>query len=453
MKRVAVGCVMAVVLSACAVDKAPEDGFYADEQDTGAVGDDASSDDTGDPFNIDASGDDVTIADSATVDTGTGDVLVFDAPGDTTCATSEVVAAKPPVDVIIVVDQSGSMYDDNVRVKNGINKLSDYLKATGLDYRVIMVARVGTCPTGSTSCTNVCVPPPLGGPTTDCDATSKPFRNSLPPGYRTSNQIIGSTDALSKVIATYDSTITGIGWKDAVRFDAFKAIVPITDDNSSLAAATFDAQLLGRLPSGVFGTSTARKYAAFPIMGASTYPSETRCGSTMVNNGAQYISLVKLTAGKWFPLCASDFGPLFTDMAKSIAGAVACEVTVPPPPPGEVFDPGKIAVVYSPSSGGTVPVPRDDSKPCSAGANGWQLSTDGKKILLCGTACSGLKADPGGKISVQFGCAGKPPPPPPDAGTCTSFGARCGDADVCCDPLVCLPGPDGVNICRAKGPA
>jgi hypothetical protein len=173
----------------------------------------------------------------------------------------------------------------------------------------------------------------------------------------------------------------------------------------------------------------------------------------MVNNGPQYISLVKLTGGKWFPLCATDFGPVFTDMAKSIAGAVACEVAVPPPPMGEVFDPAKVNVVYTPSSGGTVPVTRDESKPCATGANGWQYSTDGKKILLCGTACSGLKADPGGKISVQFGCAGKPPPPPPDGGTCTPFGAKCDDAGVCCSPLACLPGPDGFNICRAKGPA
>ncbi|MBI2395321.1 MAG: hypothetical protein HYV09_37475 [Deltaproteobacteria bacterium] len=450
MKRLAVGVLVAMVWGCGGADTTSGGAL---DDDTGGTGTDdgSSSDDTSDPFNLDAGGDDAGGDDATVGDSGTGDGLVFDTPEDTTCATSEVVAAKPPVDVIVVVDQSGSMYDDNVRVKNGINKLSDYLKATGLDYHVIMIARVGTCST--TSCTNVCVPPPLGGPTTDCDATSKPLRNSLPPIYRTSNSTVSSTNALSMLLSTYSSTTTGIKWSDAVRPEAFKAIVPITDDNSALTAASFDTQLLAKAPVGMFGTASARKYAAFPIMGASTYPSETKCGSTMVNNGSQYIQLVKLTGGKWFPLCATDFGPLFTDMAKSIASAVACEVAVPSPPPGEVFDPAKVNVVYMPSSGGSVPVVKDESKPCASGANGWQMSSDGKKILLCGTACTGLKADPGGKVTVQFGCAGKPPPPPPDGGTCTPFGAKCGDADICCPPLSCLPGPDGSNICRAKGPA
>lgn len=418
--------------------------------DTGGTGDDTSAaGDSGISFEVGddtSTGDDTSIGDAT--DTGTvSDAPVFDVDGDTTCATTEIVAAKPPVDVILVIDQSGSMSDDIARVKANINKLSDYLKATGLDYRVVMIAKVGT------GTYDMCTPPPLGGPATNCTDTTKPLRNSNPPIYRTSNQVIASTNALSLLISTYDSTTVGIGWKDALRPEAFKAIIPITDDNSALAETTFDTQLLAKTPTGMFGTATERKYAAFPIMGSSTYPSETKCGSTMVNNGPTYVKLVKLTGGKWFPLCATDFGPLFTDIAKSIAAKVACEVAVPPPPAGEVFDPAKIGVIYSPSTGGTVPIARDDSKPCAGGANGWQLSPDGKKLILCGTACSGLKADPGGKVSIQFGCAGKPPPPPPDGGTCTPFGAACGDAEPCCAPLVCLPGPDGSPICRAKPPA
>lgn len=51
---------------------------------------------------------------------------------------------------------------------------------------------------------------------------------------------------------------------------------------------------------------------------------------------------------------------------KSIASKVACELTVPPPPAGEVFDSlGKVNVLYTPSTGGTVPIAKDDSKPCS----------------------------------------------------------------------------------------
>lgn len=440
-QRIGVLCVF-LALGACSGESNTDEGMGPGD-DTSANGESAIDDDGGAGFDIGGGGDDTGASGDATV---IEDAIVDTAPADATCATSEVVAGKPPVDVILAIDQSGSMSDDIARVKANINKLSDFLKSTGLDYRVVMIAKVGT------GTYDMCTPPPLGGVTTLCTDTTKPLRNSNPPIYRTSNQVIYSTDALSKILSTYDSATVGIGWKDAVRPDAFKAIIPITDDNSALAATTFDTQLLAKDPA-MFGSATSRKYAAFPIMGASAYPSETKGCGTMVNNGPQYISLVKLTGGKWFPLCSTDFGPLFTDIAKSIASKVACEVTVPPPPAGETFDPAKVNVLYTPSTGGSVPITRDDSKPCASGANGWQYSSDGKKILLCGTACSGLKADPGGKVSVQFGCAGKPPPPPPDAGSCTAFGAACGDADTCCAPLVCLPGPDGFSICRAKGPA
>lgn len=455
MKRI-LGAFAVSVLVACSGTTTPEEGFPGSGDETGLDDTGSSTGDTG-GSSFDIGGDDSGGGGDATV--GDTDVVVDaapDVPEDTTCATSEVVAAKPPVDVIIAIDQSGSMQDgDILNVRNNVNKLSDYLKATGLDYRVVMIARVGSCTAGSSTCANMCVPPPLGGPAADCTDTSKPLRNSNPPIFRTVNQAVSSTNALSLILSTYSSATTGIGWDDAVRPEAFKAIVPITDDNSSLTAASFDTQLLAKTPAGMFGTAAARKYAAYPIMGAPAYPTETpKCGSSMVNNGQRYIDLVKLAGGKWFPLCSTDFGPVFTDMAKSIAASVACEVAVPPPPAGEVFDPAKVNVLYTPSSGGgSVAITRDESAPCATGANGWQYSADGKKILLCGTACTGLKSDPGGKVSVQFGCAGKPPPPPPDGGTCIGFGAECGDAGTCCAPLECLPGPAGKNICRAKGPA
>ena len=315
-------------------------------------------------------------------------------------ANSESGGDLNPLDDAANGDGS-STSDEGLSLDVGDKKpdVSDFLKATGLDYRVVMIARVGT--SGST---DMCVPPPLAAATSLCTDTSKPLRNSNPPVYRTSNQSISSTNALSVILSTYNSTTVGIGWQDAVRKEAFKAIIPITDDNSALAAASFDTQLLAKDPA-MFGTAMARKYGAYPIMGASTYPSETKCGSTMVNNGPTYIQLVKLAGGKWFPLCSTDFGPLFTDIAKSIATRVACELTIPPAPTGEKLDPNKVNVTYTPGGGGMAEtILRDDSKPCDSGANGWQYNADKTKILLCGDACKKAQSDLGGKVNVAFGC-------------------------------------------------
>ena len=234
--------------------------------DTGGGADTGLSvDDTGGSgFDVE---DDTTLGDDTGGGGGDGATGDGSVDGDSTCATSEVVAGKPPVYVIVIIDQSGSMSDDLARVKANINKLSDFLKATGLDYRVVMVARVGT------GTFDMCVPPPLGAATTLCTDTTKPLRNSNPPIFRTSNQSVASTNALSLLLSSYDSATVGIGWQDALRTEAFKAIIPITDDNSALAATSFDTSLLAKAPAGMFGTATARKYAAFPIMGSSTYPS------------------------------------------------------------------------------------------------------------------------------------------------------------------------------------
>lgn len=321
----------------------------------------------------------------------------LDGFGDTTCASTSAAAIKPPVDIIVVIDQSGSMYDDIANVRANINKLSDNLKKTGLSYRVVMIAS----PASGT--TQVCVPPPLGAAT--CGDKNGTIFKQVP-------QRVESWDALKLTVNTYDASPGP--WSDMMRMAAVKVFIPITDDNSvagtgtyyGISATDFDDQIIAK-GKGQFGTKSKRNYVVYPIIGAPPYPAESpKCGSSMVNTGPEYITLAKMTKGKWFSLCSSDFGPLFTEMAKSIATRVACELTIPPAPTGEKLDPTRVNVTYTPGGGGTpTTVPKDDSADCAAGANGWQFNADNTKILLCGDACRKVQADLGAKVDVQFGCA------------------------------------------------
>lgn len=367
---------------------------------------------------LDGGGSDASLDADALEDTGdpgfdvSEDSNVGDARDDSACAKTEAAAVKPPVDIIVVIDQSGSMSDDIVNVKANVNKLSDNLKKTGLDYRVIMIAGWDTSsvdadgtPRSTSGSYVVCVPAPLGGAT--CGASATRFRQS--------NVNVQSNDALKIVARTYDSTAATVKWKDFLRPGAAKVIIPITDDNSvncgassycGITADEFDAAMLAK-PGAPFGTKTKRNYIVYPIMGAPAYPAETpKCGTNAVNEGAEYIKIAKLTKGKWFSICLTDFGPVFTEMAKSIATKVACELGVPTPPTGETIDYNKVNVTYTSSSGGTSEtVVRDDSAACDAGANGWQYNADKTKILLCGDACKKVQADLSAKVSVEFGCA------------------------------------------------
>ncbi|MGZ5971310.1 MAG: hypothetical protein ACXWP4_26755, partial [Polyangiales bacterium] len=112
-----------------------------------------------------------------------------------------------------------------------------------------------------------------------------------------------------------------------------------------------------------------------------------------------------LTKGKPFSVCETDYEPVFKAIGKAIATSVACEITIPPPPTGESFDPDKVNVVYKDSGGGSTTIPQDTTAGCLEGANGWQYDETKTKVLLCGDACTNAKADPGAIIDVEFGCA------------------------------------------------
>ncbi|MBI2395028.1 MAG: VWA domain-containing protein [Deltaproteobacteria bacterium] len=387
--------VPSLLLAACGANKDSGPEEVELEEDTGvAVDPDGGTDDGGLVFDV---SDDMNAGDGFT-DGGA-------------CATTKAAAIKQPVDVIIVIDQSGSMSDDIANVRANINKLSDNLKKTGLAYRVVMIAGYDSASVrndGTTYATSasyqVCVPAPLGGAT--CGAPNTYFRHA--------NVHVESYDALKAVALTYDSTAPTVKWKDFLRPGAAKVIIPITDDNSNysgtswlygLSATDFDNQMLSK-PGAPFGTKSKRNYVAYPIIGAPAYPAESpKCGSNAVNTGSEYIALAKLTKGRWFPICLTDFGPVFTEMAKSIATRVACELTIPEPPTGEKIDYNKVNVTYTSSSGGTSEqIKKDDSAPCEAGANGWQYNADNTKILLCGDACKKVQADLSATVVVEFGC-------------------------------------------------
>ncbi len=344
-----------------------------------------------------------TISGGGLQDGGTSGASDAGRVSDAACATAEALANRPPVDIVITIDQSGSMADDIANVKANVNALSGFLESSGLDYRVVMIATPGS---GSFE---VCVAPPLG--------TGEPACASKPPRLRVVDRNVQSHDSLRILLDTFDAPAgSGVAWADFLRKDAFKVFVPITDDDSRGPgmpdASSFDALLLAK-PGGQFGTASARRYVFHPICGAAAYPSEGVCGSNAVNNGPTYLELAKLTGGRWFPICRTDFGPVFTEMAKAIATSLACELTVPSPPPGETLDHDQVNVLYTHGSGTvTETIYRDDTRPCAAGADGWQYSADKKQILLCGGACKRVQADLGARLTVEFGCESRFRPPP-----------------------------------------
>jgi hypothetical protein len=316
---------------------------------------------------------------------------------DAACAASIQSAAKPQVDIIVVIDTSGSMTEEVVQTKTNINDFATSIGQSGLDYQVILIAARGT---GNLQ---MCVPPPLGG--ANCADN--------PPLFHHVNQTVGSTNSLSLVLSTYDSANAALNWAKYLRPTATKVFIEITDDNSSLAFASFDTQLLAKQPAGMFGTAQKRKYIFDSICGWSD-PSPIldpmKCGSA-VNIGANYQNLSVLTKGIVDSVCKTSYKGVFQNIAKGVAGTLGCQFDMPKSN-GNPIDPNKVVVRYTPGSGPAQSLTQvTDASKCAQFPNGWYYdnNTTPTKILLCAGACTTVGADQGGKVEILVGCATDPP--------------------------------------------
>ncbi|MFO0574571.1 MAG: vWA domain-containing protein [Polyangia bacterium] len=339
---------------------------------------------------------------------------------DAACASvkAEATLEKKPVDIIFLIDNSGSMTDEIVAVQNNINKnFADIIGKSGLDYRVIMVTSHGDARTRQ----SVCISKPLS--TIDC--TTVPARpGNNPPRFFHYSVEVESTDSFRRALGTLNGAekdqfgLAPSGWQTWLRTDAFKVFIEITDDESDMAHTDFDSQLLAKAPMQ-FGTAANRNYVFHTIAGLKentpatkawepTDPLQTqRCtrGGGAVNAGTKYQQLSILTKGLRFPICEyASFDAVFNGVAAGvIAGAkVACDFPMPAPPPGQKIDPDSVLLEYTPGGGGPLQTFKKvaGAAACMPGA----FYVDRDRIFICPDACKTVQADVKAKVNVLFDC-------------------------------------------------
>lgn len=206
---------------------------------------------------------------------------------DNQCALTEgfnnATAVRPPVDIVWFVDNSGSMVEENRYVSMNLNLFARTMEDSGIDYRVVMVARRGT------ATLQVCVPPPLGGAA--CGDS---------PRFRHIDQQVESTDGLRLLLSTSSR------WRDFVRLQSLKFFVAVTDDESDLPAADFD-RMIRAIPA-------FERYTFHSIVG---YESAADC-PTLARRGATYLTLTTMTGGERARVCAMDWSSIFRSFAAAI---------------------------------------------------------------------------------------------------------------------------------------
>ncbi|HVR21311.1 MAG TPA: hypothetical protein VMS65_16475 [Polyangiaceae bacterium] len=167
--------------------------------------------------------------------------------------TGDATLVKRPMDIVISIDNSGSMAGEINAVIARINTdFAQIIEASGIDYRVIMVSRYGhlNYTLGETNY-SVCIGPPLGNAACTQPNGPTPALVNRPPRFYHHSTDIGSRNMWCRLTTSYTTRDevpqsragwapvancvgepTGCvpGWRHWLRPNAFKVFIGITDD-------------------------------------------------------------------------------------------------------------------------------------------------------------------------------------------------------------------------------
>ncbi|MBI2148231.1 hypothetical protein HYU23_00980 [Candidatus Woesearchaeota archaeon] len=331
---------------------------------------------------------------------------------------AEAKQIKKSLDIILVVDNSGSMGDKIKAVQNNINaNFGNILNNNQLDYRVIVLSKHGDVNLGSA---HICITKPLSN--TDCNPV--PPKPSISNRFYHYDQEVDSRDSLLKLIQTYiKQDINGFsknGWSDWLRKDAVKIIIEVSDDDSGINYSTFLNGIIDSVPQ-MFGTQDNPNLIFYSIVSLKennpptkpwTYADVIKLDmcqdpkATPVRPGIQYQLLSNLTKGLRFSICQyNSFDVVFKQLAAEVTtnSILPCEFEIPSPPAGKQI--GDIAILYTIGMGPQLEFTQvKDEVFCDA--NKFYIDNVTNKIELCKKTCDRVLQE-GGKIDIYFGCDGK----------------------------------------------
>jgi hypothetical protein len=355
------------------------------------------------------------------------------AAGACQSAQADAMLVREPVDIIVVLDNSGSMAEEMGAAEENINvNFANILDQAQADYRVILLSRhrQGDRDAEEEYSTSICVSTPLSGLAT-CPAEAPVFSDRF---FQWGDKI-ESWDALNWMIDAYDmppedddaADLAPNGYGEWLRPGAKKVFVVMTDDDEAndedatpLTVPAFLAGLTAKDPAA-FGTAEAPTFSFHSIIGVkekadptaaydATEPLVTEVctgnGADIEATGATYQELSILTDGLRFPLCQfPGYDAVFRAIAENVIvkSDIACEFDIPPPPAGTMLDLDKVAVRKT-AQGGTESQFLQAPTQADCQADAFYIDRSANQVHLCPEACETVRADPLAKVDVLFTC-------------------------------------------------
>lgn len=335
-------------------------------------------------------------------DGNVGDVGARTDAGPCEEISAESRVEEVPVDIIVVADNSGTMSNELMQVRQNVNLFAELIGASGLDYRVVFI----TAPNDSFGQNGLCIPPPLGTGPPDC--TSGPEGR-----LRAIHRFVFSNNAPEVMLSTYPM------YADFLRPDAVKAIIWITDDESRVTADSVRESLAALDPAGMFDRTIHYAIVGYYGETPSTW-SDRRTGScdSLTGVGLTYLRLATCrtngdlpidgcTEGRTARVCETDWRPIFESIASGLIASVpiVCEFDIPAAPRGHELDLDEIAITWR--SGDTVHTGLTRvAGPDACTPTGWHFddALAPSEIRLCPALCADVRAVTEARIDIALGC-------------------------------------------------
>lgn len=356
------------------------------------------------------------------------------------CITEQAQATlvEQPVDIILVLDNSGSMDDELQAVEDNINlNFASILIDSDVDYRVILLSRHREEPRESSSfaSTSVCVTTPLSSlsacPTQDGPVSAAEDGPAFSERFFHYSTKVESDDSFDVVLGTYLPPFAEddledaydnapLGWSEWLRPGAKKVFLELTDDNEDMSAAEFVSELVKLAPEHFGSDPQSPTFVFHSIVGlvekaapteaylADEPLQEARCTGNdgdVTSAGLTYQELSRMTGGLRFPLCQYDaYDVVFRRIADDVVqtSGLACDFDIPDAPAGSALDLNNVAIQYTPGTGASPIQFGQASIATDCLADAFYIAED--RLNLCPQACSTIRSDPSAKVTVLFTC-------------------------------------------------
>ena len=303
--------------------------------------------------------------------------------GDENCLEESQEAELKGLDMIVVLDRSGSMgskWDSSVQALTTFVLDPDSL---GIDIAMSFYPIDGVDDT----CTESHYDPPHVA------------LAELPVDAQTVINAMNAQTALGPNTPTYGALYGTYNWAVAHQ-DA-------TPERKTVVVFASDGQPNGCVPVELNQTP------AIAGLSASAYNYNSVETYVIAIQGANLTQLNEIAkeggTGQAFDVTANINA--FADKMKEIREqALGCEYIIPEPEEGQPeFEATKVNVEYAPGGGSPFDLPQADDLTDCAGAPGWYYDDpiNPTKVILCPASCATVETDGEAKISLKFGCPTK----------------------------------------------